>query len=525
MRFDRDSFQPSFGGWLVAALFLGVVGSGCSSPSANACHVNSDCLEGALCVSGKCKAPNAAVCPDGIDSCADDSECSSGACTAGCCAILCATNADCLDGHVCNAGICEGDIDKSDAGPPPECTSEAECSGAKPHCHVASGKCVECRSGADCDAISRCTPEFACVLRPGRCETNADCTDPSTPACDVPSKECVQCTSNAQCPPNQTCGGDLACHPNQIGCANDSNCSGTPSTPHCEMQSAQCVQCTSNQHCPNGQTCGNDYLCHSIAGGCTYDTDCLAGESCVSGSCVPATTISCETENDCAFSESCNVDYNATNTGFTATCQPANSGGWQGGDYCQYNSDCRSGYCLMFSYNSTDGICVNACTPATLYDDCTYGAVCPKDGVGRFLPGPNGVYESTSTGSDDTWAAAHICWPPTCNSDDDCWGWSADISKDRVCMPWVDITAPNDRSKVTLYCMPRKGAGDAADPCQADSDCGSGKCITWQRGNKKQNGCYGACTSSWDCPGLATCNSLSSITQNGQTLGSCAPDF
>lgn len=140
------------------------------------------------------------------------------------------------------------------------CLQDADCkTGGLGRCEPASHVCVaclnrpDCAKREDCDTVThRClaacfdgddpcpTAGFVCAEDLGRCiecRTSANCTGSAGgPVCDVPIGRCVQCTSNAQCPSSKavcdrrtgqcqacvssvTCGGaGTYCDPTSLTC-------------------------------------------------------------------------------------------------------------------------------------------------------------------------------------------------------------------------------------------------------------------------------------------------------------------
>ncbi|APR80533.1 internalin, putative [Minicystis rosea] len=145
-----------------------------------------------------------------------------------------------------------------------ECSSDAQCSGTKPHCNLTTHTCEGCQSDSDCadPAKPACQPSGAC----GQCSATNDslCKDP-TPVCDTMAGICVLCTlgqdGNAdQCkddPKGPLCiaGSSNTVH---CGCVTDGDCGGPLSGKVCDSVSATCTDgCrgTGGNGCPTGETC------------------------------------------------------------------------------------------------------------------------------------------------------------------------------------------------------------------------------------------------------------------------------
>ena len=80
-----------------------------------------------------------------------------------------------------------------DAAPPPECTADTECSAPEPFC--IDQVCVACRTDADCGTNESCDTGHACGPE---CTVDADCSG-ATPVCETSSQTCVECLDDDQC--------------------------------------------------------------------------------------------------------------------------------------------------------------------------------------------------------------------------------------------------------------------------------------------------------------------------------------
>ncbi|MFO0729221.1 MAG: hypothetical protein U1E65_35910, partial [Myxococcota bacterium] len=74
------------------------------------------------------------------------------------------------------------------------CTNDQTCGGAR--CDRLSGRCVECRTTADCAGASRCV-DHRCQASPS-CSSDLDCTSMSL-VCDLVGHRCAECNSAADC--------------------------------------------------------------------------------------------------------------------------------------------------------------------------------------------------------------------------------------------------------------------------------------------------------------------------------------
>ena len=147
-----------------------------------------------------------------------------------------------------------------------ECSTDAQCSGNKPHCDPTTHTCGGCVSDADCSdpAAPACQPSGAC----GQCSsTNSSLCTGNTPACDTMTGTCVLCTlgpsgNASQCqndPAGPVCvagaGGTVHC-----GCLADADCGGANSGMVCDSVTSMCVSgCrgTGGNACQAGETCSS----------------------------------------------------------------------------------------------------------------------------------------------------------------------------------------------------------------------------------------------------------------------------
>lgn len=163
----------------------------CQEPPPPDCTSDADCNDNTKrCVDRKC-IPKPSTCQSTSD-CQDPARpyCVSGACLA----TQCNADSDCTDAAKprCLGGRCQA--------PPPECTSDADCTADanKPKC--IDGSCQapkpECTSDDECTSSAR--PRCAanrCIPISG-CETDADCTEQVKPLCE--NKTCVACPSGTR---------------------------------------------------------------------------------------------------------------------------------------------------------------------------------------------------------------------------------------------------------------------------------------------------------------------------------------
>lgn len=80
------------------------------------------------------------------------------------------------------------------------CENDGQCAWPVPYCERPEGRCVGCRSGADCDGPEQCDPlAMRCVVR---CDRDSDCrsnTGFDGQLCDQTRGFCVECVQDADC--------------------------------------------------------------------------------------------------------------------------------------------------------------------------------------------------------------------------------------------------------------------------------------------------------------------------------------
>ena len=175
------------------------------------------------------------------------------------------SKAECPAGsrHVEGRCIAEHDAEV-DAGAEADAGADAgacggACSGETPVCDEASGECVECITGADCEAAD-------------------------APLCV--ERACVECEGNGNCDSvtASRCGENNAC----AGCEGDEDCAHLSGTPACDEMSGTCVECMSSTDCdgnvchPREHTC-TDQRARSLEAcqACVHDEECREGQLCV----------------------------------------------------------------------------------------------------------------------------------------------------------------------------------------------------------------------------------------------------
>ncbi|MBR2978388.1 MAG: hypothetical protein IKC51_00460 [Myxococcaceae bacterium] len=214
---------------------------------------------------------------------------------------------------------------------PGRCDSNDDCLAETPVCDGETNTCVAAEEsdlcgGEVCPSYKSCLND-ECVLSPGACESDNDCTE-YQPKCDIAAHACVARCHGVSCESYEQCDESTgACELAEGRCANDSDC---PSErPNCSS-SHVCVEDLNNDPC-NGVTCESHEYCSEgncllNPGRCDVDGDCSGstpkcdtsahncvarchGVSCESyEQCVEATGTcelkagACESDGDCSGS-------------------------------------------------------------------------------------------------------------------------------------------------------------------------------------------------------------------------------
>lgn len=289
-------------------------GGGIKGPTT--CSTLADCKSGQVCQGGECLSPG--QCTSDQTSCTNDN--------------------DCPAKNFCKSGCCN---------PVSGCATDADCSGATPHCDSGTHSCKACVSNSQCPAGNLCTPGGLCGLG---CGSNADCSSP-TPACHTfPGgvTTCSQCDTSRDCrdATKPTCSSGTC-----TGCNTDAECAKP--TAACDAPRHTCVICTDaenvtgvNPNCPaTAQACLNEgcVLCNAAANGsdtkngaCPAATPvCTSSSTCVA--CVPANNKGTTGANPAcaAATPTCGADNTCVACTVDSQCSAA-------GDYCGGDRTCHT---------------------------------------------------------------------------------------------------------------------------------------------------------------------------------------
>ncbi|MEZ4340411.1 MAG: hypothetical protein R3B82_27640 [Sandaracinaceae bacterium] len=252
-----------------------------------------------------------------------------------------------------------------DAGPPPGCTSAAECD-----------------DSLACNGIERCIGGTCMAGTPFTCDDAIACTRDT--CVEGASPTCRFTADDSLCPSGQTCGGS-GC---MASCA-ESPCRlvgpqcGCPSGQGCYLSGASRL-CTTSGSTPIGSTCSRAFscapggICINVARSgtaanmcnrfCNSDSDC-GGGLCLytlddgAGGAVPGVTICStpcnpETNSGCPSGTACRVLQESTGAMrlFADCSAPIGTGGQ--GAACAGAEDCRAGFgCL-----GSPGQCLEWCS-------------------------------------------------------------------------------------------------------------------------------------------------------------------
>lgn len=229
----------------------------------------------------------------------------------------------------------------SNAAPPPECETRADClGGLKGGELCTAGKCVGCTRSNQCRISELCDPvQRLCTLRAcfgDECTAHADCNlgafcveglclDPDHPRAVGSSTCAVQiCGGSRDCNVGQRCNQRTFVCEQDLGCLAGSPCAGgqvcNSGTGLCETgctegtavqvcgplvpcSAGRCVQCASDASCGPGLTCD------VAAGVCRGPSGCATSRDCeIPRTCDRATSTCALPRGPCASNESCAVD-------------------------------------------------------------------------------------------------------------------------------------------------------------------------------------------------------------------------
>ncbi len=151
-------------------------------------------------------------------------------------------------------------------------------------CDTAANVCV--RPGDDAGNAPDATP--GCVGDGCRCETNADCKDPTRSKCSA-KKTCVECTASPDsCPAGSYCNELEQC---TVGCKSNDDCKISPNAPLCNVATRRCGECVTAADCKAdaGLVCSPSGSCVE---GCDLDAGqlCPAGKTCCGTFCLDTKT-------------------------------------------------------------------------------------------------------------------------------------------------------------------------------------------------------------------------------------------
>lgn len=352
-------------------------------------------------------------------------------------------------------------------GPPPECTTDAECDD-KFQC--VDGKCVGgiC---APCSSHENCGGDNDYCLT-GFPDGNLYCG--------------MNCTSDTDCGAGNKCfdlgGGIKQCLPETLDC------------------SGSAVQCTTDEQCPSGYTCQDGSCVPVSPPECTDDSQCMTGYVCQDGRCVPDTSAHLPICSECTSDDECGYDNDLCITTYPdGTTFP--DGKSYCGRWCE-SGDCGAGYeCFTFSDKPaqclpSDHVC-RKCNPIDL-SGCDEGYYCDFQScsVGVCRPGYPGTVKVGAICGSDLDCESLQCIPQITGS-----------YCSATCIPTGAEICP-----YPLTCQPLEygacgycscDSGRMGDVCKDDSTCQSGGCLTLPDGSAKVCSMYCGgvigCPANFDC--------------------------
>jgi hypothetical protein len=285
--------------------------------------------------------------------CRGDFECAEGQiCTTTGCIPTCGGDGECAEGTSCSldltrgggGGLCVGP--NEDPEPKPgTCERNADCDDPTLVCR--DGLCQpddrSCGStGCSCTASSGCDDGFLCLdgecrAESDTCQFSYECSGPDGRNAECVDGECVlQCSEDADCAAGQRCSeGQCVDREPMTGCVKNEDCgaAGVCQDGACFVGCDEDSDCGAGQYCPDG-ICRVDTRPQPF---CTSDAQCQPGHPCVGGIC----RTPCDTDTECLMFD---VQFSLCRESFCKTSNEVTSD-------CRTSADCESGE------ECVDGIC------------------------------------------------------------------------------------------------------------------------------------------------------------------------
>lgn len=444
-----------------------------------------DCLEGHICIDGRCKLE-----------CAADRDCAIGEkCFSGHCVSLCRHDNECQNHEICNANRCQTG-----------CRNNNQCA---EHLVCTRNQCIN-----PCEGSAACGPNAHCSVVNHRITCSCPLYFVGRPTANVGCmRESISCNSNNDC---QLSG--LFCTNNRCrqlcsaskDCAVDERCVNN----RCH------IQCTKDRECPTSEIC----ISNICTVGCRSDSDCASTETCINNFCM----------DPCAGSTSCGTNAICTvhNHERVCTCKEETFGnpfvecvrkqdpcevgknscgpGKRCETYCR--AEChRDGDCFD-NERCLDGLCSTICTND---DICSTGFVCES---GQCVSGCRSDNECPATDACIDRKCMNVCQSPTvCGNGAICKALNHQafcsclpkytgnpLIECRLVECIVDVDCGHNEICQGYKCQPG---------CRSDGGCGSGKsCISLQ--------CIDPCNFADVCGENALCH-----TQGHQPYCSCPANY
>lgn len=296
-----------------------------SDPSCGTICCNGACCAGGVeqCTpSGECgQCQTAANCPRPPD-------CKVATCVSGVCGDTGASDGTTCPGGVCCAAACQaGD----------NCCTNAQCGAGSNGPFCQNGRCVQCRTGADCTA-----PVGGSVTCSAQGFCNRTCNNTLHRICGSNPSVCQECCNNhSQCrsiDEASTCvGGQCRCPAGFTRCGME--CIDTRIEPnHCGSCAGVCESGTCNNGECTVESCGG--FCNPQHQNCDEGDICLGDKTCVpvfNGTCrCPSGTVACNDNGSCDSCGRCGVSCPPDpQTGSPGFCCP--------GGFCSCGGSCGTG--------------------------------------------------------------------------------------------------------------------------------------------------------------------------------------
>jgi len=358
--------------------------------------------------------------------------------------VQCQSDGQCAVDQACRGGKC---VPAGNVGG--NCKFSTECDGALV-CNRFSGKCVECRTGADCGAGGGICQDGSCKAGQA-CQSDLQCAEFGM-VCN--GYACVPCKADADCPDgvclSNTCVPSIICE-SSLDCASVTSICAEVYREDTDENLSLCLECNEyGSDCPAQSACV-DNLCYEVCEGIANVCGDILGVSC----------------GECPSGEYC--ENNTCIDG----CEGYVCGSGRGGEPC---GSCSAG--MICTSRQTE------CVECMTNEDCVGNPDGPSCGSGQC--GPCEYNSDCSSG-------LPICVSGECRecgSDADCYGLTCDTLTG-TCVECVDDAACGD-----WLCLADEQRCVA---CLSNFDCTDSS--DGPRCNQVLHSCAPACVTNSDCIG------------------------